>query len=88
MKFRPIFVTLAFSMADFASAHACAAETVTKNFDMAIPSIPGQSLIAEEIDYALGAAPPCHNRIWPAGATLSAPVAAANIAGMSGVRIA
>lgn len=32
------------------------AETVTKNFDAAIPNVPGKSLIAVEVDYAPGAA--------------------------------
>src|SRR6202000_2973481 len=32
------------------------AETVTKNFEAAIPNIPGKSLIAVEVDYAPGAA--------------------------------
>ena len=32
------------------------AETVTKNFEAAIPNIPGKSLLAVEVDYAPGAA--------------------------------
>ena len=37
-----------------------ATETVTKNFEAAIPNIPGKSLIAVEVDYAPGAASPSH----------------------------
>jgi hypothetical protein len=37
------------------SAHDGEAETVTKNFEAAIPTIPGKSLIAVEVDYAPGA---------------------------------
>jgi quercetin dioxygenase-like cupin family protein len=51
---------LAFSMASPVSAHDGEAETVTKNFDAAIPNIPGKSLIALEVDYAPGAASPPH----------------------------
>ena len=47
---------LAFSMAGPVSAHDGEAETVTKNFEAAIPNIPGKSLIAVEVDYAPGAA--------------------------------
>jgi len=51
---------LAFSMAGPASAHDGEAETVTKNFEAAIPNIPGKSLIAVQVDYAPGAASPSH----------------------------
>ena len=47
---------LAFSMAAPVCAHASEAQTVTKNFEAAIPNIPGKSLIAVEVDYAPGAA--------------------------------
>lgn len=36
------------------------AQTVTKNFEAAIPNIPGKSLLAVEVDYAPGAASPSH----------------------------
>jgi quercetin dioxygenase-like cupin family protein len=36
------------------------AQTVTQNFEAAIPNIPGKSLIALEVDYAPGAASPSH----------------------------
>jgi quercetin dioxygenase-like cupin family protein len=42
------------------SAHAGEAPTVTKNFEAAIPNIPGKSLIALEVEYAPGAASPSH----------------------------
>jgi quercetin dioxygenase-like cupin family protein len=37
-----------------------AKQTVTKNFEAAIPNIPGKSLLAVEVDYAPGAASPSH----------------------------
>ena len=42
------------------AAHDGQAETVTKNFEAAIPNIPGKSLIALEVNYAPGAASPPH----------------------------
>ncbi len=51
---------LAFSMAGPVSAHDGEAETVTKNFEAAIPNVPGKSLIALEVDDAPGAASPSH----------------------------
>src|SRR5215467_6193090 len=55
MKIRTIIAAaLAFSMA---YAHDSEAQTVTKNFEVAIPNMPGKSLIAVEVDYAPGAAP-------------------------------
>jgi len=68
MKIRTIIAAtcavLAFSMAGSmagpASAHDGEAETVTKNFEAAIPNVPGKSLIAAEVDYAPGAASPSH----------------------------
>ena len=64
MKIRTIIAAtctaLAFSMAGPVSAHAGEAETVTKNFEAAIPNIPGKSLIALEVDYAPGAASTPH----------------------------
>jgi quercetin dioxygenase-like cupin family protein len=43
-----------------ADAHDSEAPTVTKNFEAAIPNIPGKSLLAVEVDYAPGAASPSH----------------------------
>ena len=60
MKIRSIIaatcVAFAFTMAGPVSAHDGKAETVTKNFEAAIPNIPGKSLIAVVVDYAPGAA--------------------------------
>ena len=65
MKIRTIIAAatsaaLAFSMAGAVSAHDGKAQTVTKNFETAIPNIPGKSLIAVEVDYAPGAASAPH----------------------------
>ena len=64
MKIRTIITAtcaaLAISMAGPVSAHDVEAETVTKNFEAAIPNIPGKSLFAVEVDYAPGAASPSH----------------------------
>ena len=60
MKIRTIIAAtcaaLTFSMAGPIHAHDSKAQTVTKNFEAAIPNIPGKSLIAVEVDYAPGAA--------------------------------
>ena len=60
MKIRTIIAAtcaaLAFPMAGPIHAHDSEAETVTKNFEAAIPNIRGKSLIAVEVDYAPGAA--------------------------------
>jgi quercetin dioxygenase-like cupin family protein len=60
MKIRTIIAAtcaaIAFSMAGPIYAHDSEAQTVTKNFEAAIPNIPGKSLIALEVDYAPGAA--------------------------------
>jgi len=47
---------LAFSMAGVVSAQ----ENVTKNFEAAIPNVPGKSLMAVEVEYAPGATSPSH----------------------------
>jgi quercetin dioxygenase-like cupin family protein len=47
---------LALTMAGLAAAHDGATETKRKNFEAAIPNIPGKSLIAIEVEYAPGAA--------------------------------
>jgi quercetin dioxygenase-like cupin family protein len=64
MKIRTIIAAtcaaLAFSMAGAVSAQGGEAQTVTKNFEAAIPNIPGKSLIALEVEYAPGAASPSH----------------------------
>jgi quercetin dioxygenase-like cupin family protein len=53
-------LALAISMAGPVAAHDGQAETVTRNFEAAIPNIPGKSLIALEVNYAPGAASPPH----------------------------
>ena len=64
MKIRTIIAATCaapvFAMAGPASAQAGEAETVAKNFEAAIPNIPGKSLIAVQVDYAAGAASPSH----------------------------
>jgi quercetin dioxygenase-like cupin family protein len=68
MKVRTIIAAAApaFSMAGTVSAHDGEGETVTKNFEAAIPNIPGKSLIAVEVDYAPGAASALHAHAKPA----------------------
>ena len=60
MKIRTIIAAtcaaLAIPMVGPVSAHDGETETVTKNFEAAIPNVPGKSLIAVEVDYAPGAA--------------------------------
>ena len=51
---------IAFSMAGAVFAQDGQAQTVAKNFEAAIPNIPGKSLIAVEVEYAPGAASPSH----------------------------
>jgi quercetin dioxygenase-like cupin family protein len=65
MKIRTIIATtccaaLAFSIAGPSHAHGSEAQNVTKNFEAAIPNIPGKSLLAVEVDYAPGAASLSH----------------------------
>ncbi|CAG9229726.1 Cupin 2 domain-containing protein [Paraburkholderia sabiae] len=50
---------MAFAIAVPASAHGTT-ETVTPNFQHAIPNVPGKSLIAVIVDYPPGAASPVH----------------------------
>jgi len=64
MKFRPLIAAtcaaLAGLMAGPLHAHDGEGQTVTKNFEAAIPNNPGKSLIALEVEYAPGAASPSH----------------------------
>jgi quercetin dioxygenase-like cupin family protein len=64
MKFRTIIAAactaLAISIAGPVSARDDEGQTVTKNFEAAIPNIPGKSLIAVKVDYAPGAASAPH----------------------------
>jgi quercetin dioxygenase-like cupin family protein len=59
MNIRTIIVVTCTALA-FSMASESDAQTVTKNFEAAIPNIPGKSLIALEVDYAPGAASPSH----------------------------
>lgn len=56
---RAACTAMAFGISVPAAAHD-AAETVTANFQHAIPNIPGKSLTAVVVDYAPGAASPAH----------------------------
>lgn len=64
MKIRTLIaasgIALALSTVGPVSAHDGKTETVAKNFQAAIPNIPGKSLIAVEVNYAPGAASPPH----------------------------
>jgi len=64
MKIRTIIAAIcaaiAFSMAGHIHAHDSVAQTVTKNFEAAIPNIPGKSVLAVTVDYTPGAASPSH----------------------------
>ncbi|WP_334150706.1 cupin domain-containing protein [Hyphomicrobium sp.] len=53
-------VAIALSMAGPVAAHDIKADTVTKNFEAAMPNIPGKSLIVLEVDYEPGAASAPH----------------------------
>jgi len=54
-----VCTAVAFIIAVPSAAHE-AGETVTPNFQHAIPNIPGKSLTAVVVDYAPGAASPAH----------------------------
>jgi quercetin dioxygenase-like cupin family protein len=56
---RAACAAVALGIALSASAHS-AAETVTPNFQHAIPNVPGKSLTAVVVDYAPGAASSAH----------------------------
>jgi quercetin dioxygenase-like cupin family protein len=64
MKIRTIIAAncaaLAILMAGPMYVHDAEAQTITKNFEAAIPNIPGKSLIALEVDYAPNAASAPH----------------------------
>lgn len=64
MKMKAIIATasaaFALSTLGFASAQDRKAETVAKNFEAAIPNVPGKSLIAVEVNYPPGAASTPH----------------------------
>ncbi|MBB5703923.1 quercetin dioxygenase-like cupin family protein [Ochrobactrum daejeonense] len=66
MRMRSIIVAtgaalaIATATAGPVAAHDGKTETVTPNFEAAIPNIPGKSLLAVEVEYAPGAASPAH----------------------------
>jgi quercetin dioxygenase-like cupin family protein len=64
MKFHTIIAVactvLAISIPGPVSAHDSEGQTITQNFEAAIPNIRGKSLIALEVDYAPGAASAPH----------------------------
>lgn len=64
MKVRTIIaatcVALGFWVAGPVSAHDSGTEAAAKNFKIAIPNIPGKSLIAMEVNYAPGGASASH----------------------------
>ncbi|MET4204986.1 cupin domain-containing protein [Bradyrhizobium sp. LA6.12] len=60
MKIQTIIAATCAAFAFSMVARDGKAQTVTKNFEAAIPNIPGKSLIALEVDYAPGAASPSH----------------------------
>jgi quercetin dioxygenase-like cupin family protein len=55
-----ISAVVAISIAGASYADESETDNVTKNFEAAIPDIPGKSLVAVEVDYAPGAASPAH----------------------------
>ena len=60
MKIRTIIAATCAAFAFAMAAHDSNAQTVKKNFEAAIPNMPGKSLIAVEVDYAPGAASAPH----------------------------
>ncbi|WP_250502411.1 cupin domain-containing protein [Caballeronia sp. AZ7_KS35] len=56
---RAVGAAIAFAIGVPASAHG-GTETVTPNFQHAIPNVPGKSLTAVVVDYPPGAASPAH----------------------------
>ncbi|GLQ56121.1 cupin domain-containing protein [Devosia nitrariae] len=61
MKIRSIVAAAALALPTSSVAGDQEAETVAKNFEAAIPNIPGKSLIAVEVTYPPGAASPAHS---------------------------
>jgi quercetin dioxygenase-like cupin family protein len=59
MRLIPILIAACFAIATPAAAHD-PGETVTPNFDHALPTIPGKSLKAVVVDYAPGGASSAH----------------------------
>ncbi|MGK9167366.1 cupin domain-containing protein [Inquilinus limosus] len=59
MTIKSIILAASLAVAAPAAAHG-PGETVTTNFEHAIPNIPGKSLVALVVDYAPGGASPSH----------------------------
>lgn len=60
MKIRSVVAAAALALPMASVAAGQEAETVAKNFEAAIPNIPGKSLVAVEVTYPPGAASPAH----------------------------
>lgn len=60
MKIRSVVAAAALALPMASVAAGQEAETVAKNFEAAIPNIPGKSLVAVEVTYPPGAASPTH----------------------------
>lgn len=60
MKIRSVVAAPALALPMASVAAGQEAETVAKNFEAAIPNIPGKSLVAVEVTYPPGAASPAH----------------------------
>lgn len=60
MKIRSVVAAAALALPMASIAGTQEAETVAKNFEAAIPNIPGKSLVAVEVTYPPGAASPAH----------------------------
>lgn len=60
MKIRSVVAAPALALLMASVAAGQEAETVAKNFEAAIPNIPGKSLVAVEVTYPPGAASPAH----------------------------
>lgn len=60
MKIRSVVAAAALALPMASIAGTQEAETVVKNFEAAIPNIPGKSLVAVEVTYPPAAASPAH----------------------------
>jgi quercetin dioxygenase-like cupin family protein len=60
MKIRTIIAATCVALANSMAGPIYAHDSEAKNFEAAIPNIPGKSLVAVEVDYAPGAASPPH----------------------------
>ena len=60
MKIRSVVAAAALALPMASVVSAQEAQTVAKDFEAAIPNIPGKSLVAVEVTYPPGAASPAH----------------------------